>query len=346
MIKQNSKLKGLVIGCGSIGTRHLHNLKTLGFNDIAIYDIDRKKINKLSKKYKVNFFYDLDSALAENFDFSIICTYPNLHAKIANLCIKNNHHVFIEKPISSDLKNVKSMLKRADSKKLKVAVGYNTRYDKGLIYLKNELSKSKISVPLSITSQWGQHIKFWRPGDNYKNHYILKKGSGIILDASHEYDYIRWLLNDNVTSIYCQINKSTTIKTETESNAIITMKFNRGTIVNLIIDYLRPQYERKCQIIGETGDLKWEYVVQKAGWKNYDVRASSNIITSFVDGKKNIHNKFLVKLNDMYISEMQDFIQSITDNRQPLVNGWDGFETLKIGLSALKSAKENRVIHL
>ena len=346
MIKQNSKLKGLVIGCGSIGTRHLHNLKTLGLKNIAIYDIDRKKINELSKKYNVEFFYDLDSALSENFDFSIVCTYPNLHTKIANLCIKNNQHVFIEKPISSDLKNVKSMLKRADSKKLKIAVGYNTRFDKGLVYLKNKLSQSEISTPLSITSQWGQHIKFWRPGDNYKNHYILKKGSGIILDASHEYDYIRWLLNDNVNSVYCQINKSTTIKTETESNAIITMKFNRGTIVNLIIDYLRPQYERKCQIIGEKGDLKWEYIVKKAGWKNYNIQASSNITTSFVDGKKNIHEKFLVKLNDMYVSEMKDFIQSISENRQPLVNGWDGFETLKIGLSALKSAQENKVIRL
>jgi len=346
MNKPQTKLKGLVIGGGSIGARHLNNLKTLGFNDISICDTDRKKTNELSQKYKVKKFFDFESALLENFDFSIICTYPHSHIDISNICIKNNSHVFIEKPMSSDLRNVKLMLRKADSKKLKIAVGYNTRFDKGLIYLKNKLMKSSISTPLSISSQWGQHIKFWRPGDDYKNHYILKKGSGIILDASHEYDYVRWLLNDDVVSVYCQARKSSTIKTQTESIANIIMKFKRGTIYNLVIDYLRPQYERKCQIIGEKGDLKWEYVVKKMGWKNYNARANSNVTINFIHPQKSISKNFNVKLNDMYIDEMQDFTQSILDNKKPLVDGWEGFKTLKIGMAALESTKKNKIIRL
>lgn len=346
MNKQSIKLKGLVIGGGSIGARHLNNLKILGFNDISICDTDRKKANELSKKYNVKKFYDLESALLENFDFSIICTYPQSHVDISKICIKNNSHIFIEKPISSNLQNVKSMLKKADLKKLKVAVGYNTRFDKGLIYLKNELMKSTMSTPISISSQWGQHIKFWRPGDNYKNHYILKKGSGIILDASHEYDYVRWLLNDDVVSVYCLTTTSSTIKTQTESIATIIIKFKRGTIYNLVIDYLRPHYERKCQIIGEKGELKWEYVIKKAGWKNYDVRANSKVTINFINPQKTISKNFSVKLNDMYINEMQDFIQSILENKKPLVDGWDGFKTLKISIAALESAKKNKIIHL
>ena len=71
-------LKGLIIGCGSIGTRHLHNLKSLGFTNIAIYDENKKRINELSKKYNVTKFDSLYSALGEFKPcFSIICTYPS-----------------------------------------------------------------------------------------------------------------------------------------------------------------------------------------------------------------------------------------------------------------------------
>lgn len=342
----DTTMKGLVIGCGSIGTRHLHNLKILGFNNVSICDTDRKKVDELSLKYGVKKFYDLDSAFSDEPDFSFVCTYPKSHIEITNMCIKNNSHVFVEKPLSSDLNGIESMLKKADSKKLKIAVGYNTRFDKGLIHLKHKLIKSEISTPLSVSSQWGQNIKLWRPGDNYKNHYILKKGSGIILDASHEYDYIRWLLQDDVTSVYCTTNKSTTIKTETESIAMITMKFKKGTIANLIIDYLRPKYERKCQIIGEKGSIHWEYVVKKSGWKNYDVKANSNVITSFVDKKKTIFDNFVIKLNNMYVDEIRDFTQAIVCDKKPLVDGWDGLKTLKIGVAALESAKTDKIIRM
>ena len=346
MKKSTANMKGLIIGCGSIGKRHLHNLKKIGIKNIAICDTDKKKVNELARKYKTQKFFDLDSALSFEPNFSFICTYPNSHLKLANTCIDINSHLFIEKPISSGLDGVEKMLKRANSKKLQVAVGYNMRFDRGLCFLKKKLLKSEISVPLYISSEWGHNIKLWRPGTNYKNHYVLKKGSGIILDDSHEYDYIRWLLDDNVKSVYCQNRKISSIKTQTESAAAIILKFKQGTIVSLAIDYVRPNYERKCHIIGEKGDLKWEYIPKGKGWKNYGLQANSSVTTSFVDNKSAIRNNFVVKLNDMYVYEIQNFLQSITQNKKPLVDGWEGLKTLRIGMAALESGKKDKVIKL
>ena len=341
-----SNMKGLIIGCGSIGQRHLHNLKKIGIKNIAICDKDKKRVNELSKKYNTPKFYDLNSALSFEPDFSVICTYPNSHLQIASACIDMNSHIFIEKPISSDLRGIEMMLKRAHVKRLQVAVGYNLRFDPGLCLLKKKLMKSEISKVLSIFSQWGHNIKLWRPGTDYKNHYVLKKGSGIILDDSHEYDYIRWLLNDDVESIYCQTRKITSIKTETESLAAIILKFKKGIIANLVIDYVRPKYERTCQIIGEKGDMKWEYAVKEKNWKNYGVLANSTVTTSFVGSKSALRKNFVVKSNEMYVNEIKNFIHSVTENEKPLVDGWEGFKTLRIGMAALQSAKRNKIIRL
>lgn len=340
-------LKGLIVGCGSIGTRHLHNLKSLGFYNIAIYDANKQTLDELSKKYNVAKFTNLNSALSIfKPDFSIICTYPSSHIKLASLCIDFNSHVFIEKPLSSNLNGIESMLKTADRKNLKVAVGYNLRFDNGLNLLKKNIKKHAIPTPLSILSEWGHNIKWWKPETNFKNHYILQKGNGIILDDSHEYDYVRWLLDDDVESVYCQTRKSKTIKTQTESIASIILKFKKGAIATFVIDYMRPYYERKCHVIGENGDFKWEFVPKTGSWKQYGAKANSSVSFRFSNHKQTKTENFDVKLNDMYVNEMKDFLNSIINNKKPFVNGWDGLKTLKIGLAALSSSKTGRVIKL
>jgi predicted dehydrogenase len=339
-------MKALVIGCGSIGTRHIHNLIRLGIKKIAIFDEDRLKIDKISKKYKTKKFYDLNSALSFEPDFSLICTYPTSHLRLANECIKNHSHVFIEKPISFSLLGVEKMLKKARSQSLQVGVGYNMRFDKGLNLIKNKLLKKEISTPLMIFSEWGYNVKFWNPGFDPKNHYVLKKGGGIILDDSHEYDYIRWLLEDKVKSVFCQSRRVSTVKTKTESIAALVLKFSKGTIASLLIDCVRPQYERKCHVIGEKGDLKWEFLVAKARYNNYQTGVNSRVTTFKLGSKKSQSKNFISRINDMYVNEMKNFIDSIKKNTKPMVDGWTGLETLKIGTAALESAKNNRIIRI
>ncbi len=236
------------------------------------------------------------------------------------------------------------MLKSAQSKGLKVAVGYNIRFDPGLQLIKRTLRRNIIDSPLSIAVEWGNNIRFWRPGLDYKNHYILKKGSGIILDDSHEYDYMRWLLDDEVELVYCQTGKMKSIKTETDSLASIILKFKKGTIGSLLIDYVRPSYERRCQIIGEKGEIKWEYTTKKSGWKDYSTKANSSVMINRLGSRSIKKNIFSFRSNDAYVNETTNFIHSVTHGIEPLVNGWDALKTLKIGLAALESARKNEVI--
>jgi len=237
------------------------------------------------------------------------------------------------------------MLRKAETKKLQIAVGYNFRFERGLQFLKKQISKIGANPPLNIFCQFGYHIKFWRYGYDYKNHYILKKGGGIVLDGSHEYDYLRWLLDDEIESVYCQTKKTSTISLETESLANILLKFKKGTIANILIDCIRPNYERSCHVIHEKGDLKWQFNVLKGSWKNYNSKAKS-LVTHNQINKSPTNLNFSMKTNDMYESETQNFIFSILKGKKPLVDGWEGLKTLKIGLAALKSARLDRVIRL
>jgi len=343
---KNYDISGLIIGCGSIGERHLYNLKKIGINNLSVFDKNKLQAEKISKKYKIKKFNDIHSSLDSKPTFSIISTFPSSHIELANLCIDANSHLFIEKPISSDMNGVERLLRRSRLKKLKVAIGYNMRFERGLQTVKKKLADYEIGLPLTLSIQWGHNIKFWRPGKNYKDHYVLKKGGGIVLDDSHEYDYVRWLLDDDVKSVYAQTKKINSIKTKTDSLSAFILKFKKGTIASFMIDYVRPQYERKCQIIGEKGDLKWQLIPQPSSWKDYNSMASTYIETRFIHKRKNTHHQFNFKMNTMYSEEIHDFVKSIIFDKKPLVDGLEGLKTLKIGMAILKSAKQNKVVSL
>ena len=260
-MKQDVKsLKGLVIGCGSIGQRHIYNLKKIGIENLAVFDIDRKRTEHVSKKYHLKKYHSLQSAFSFEPHFTFICTFPKSHIQLAKHCINASSHMFIEKPLSSNLLGVKQILQQADSKKLKISLGYNMRFDPGLALLKKKVEKKEISNLLSVKAEWGLHISKWQPTRQFPNHYyVLKKGGGIILDDSHEYDYVRWIIDDEIKSVYCQTRKIKSPKTETESIAVLTIKFRKGVVASFFIDYVRPSYERKCQILGDDGEFRWEF---------------------------------------------------------------------------------------
>ncbi len=340
------KLRGIVIGCGSIGERHIHNLKKIGIKELGIFDINQKRLAELKNKYSVNSFSDIESALEFNPDFSIICTYPESHYKFAKKCIENKSHVFIEKPISTKARKIKNLLNDAKARKLKIAVGYNLRFDKGLMRLKKKISKGEIGNILFISAYFGHHVKFWGNRRKINEHYVLQKGNGIILDDSHEYDYIRWLINDKVVSVFCQTKKLENIKTETESIASIYLKFKKGTIANVNIDYIRPNYERGCYIIGDQGKLEWRYKMLKTPKKKYMQKVETKLRKEMIYNKINKTFSEKIYVNNMYIEEMKEFLDSLQNKKQLEVNGSEGLETLKIGLAALKSAKNGKVIKI
>jgi predicted dehydrogenase len=346
-MKKNQKIKklsGLIIGCGSIGERHLFNLQKLGLKDIIIYDKDLTQLKKIENKYSVKSFSNIDKAFSAKPDFSIICTHPISHITFGEKSLKNNVHVFMEKPLSHELKNVKQFLNKSESKKIKISVGYNFRYNLGLNYIKNFFAKNSIT-PSFISSTVGNHIKNWRPNSNYKNHYILNKGGGIILDASHEFDFVRWLLDDKVVSVYCQSIKTSKLSKKTESLASITLKFKKGTIANFTLDYIRPFYDRKCQFLTENEIIDWNFSIEPKISKNYNV--SSKSLVSYQNHKKKSFSKnFISPVNQMYKEEINDFLISLVTNENVKINGWDAYETLRIADAALRSSKINKPIIL
>lgn len=323
-------LKFHVIGCGSIGQRHIKNLLFLK-HDVTIYDTNDSLVNETAKKFHL----DIEKKINNDMDCIIICTPPSSHIAIAKIALKKNIHIFIEKPLSNSIKNISQFSTLCKSSKSKIFVGYVFRFDKGLQKIRKILLSDKIGKILSFDAYEGYYLPLWRPWQNYKKSYTSSKklGGGIILDGSHELNYLLWL-GGNIKDIFSYYRKIPSLKVNTEGLAEILLRFNSGAIGRIHLDFINPKYTRRCEIIGEKGSIRWDFStktveIQKSGNKNF-----SKI--SYDDNN-----------NEMYINELKHVISFISGkSKNNLISLKDAQSTLLMSIAIQKSGKTGYSVSL
>ena len=123
-------MRVLVVGYGSIGSRHCEVLSSLGHEVEVLTSKDLKEF----KSYK-----SFEEIPLSEFDYFVIATPTNKHFENLEFLNKNvkNKIIFCEKPL---FESKKVYLELENS----VFVGYVLRYHPLLLKLKNELKNEKI----------------------------------------------------------------------------------------------------------------------------------------------------------------------------------------------------------
>lgn len=325
-----------IIGCGSIGERHIRNLTNM-YPDFKITatDISTERLSLMKQKYHVKTYKTLEDGFKKRVDAAIICTPPSSHIPIALRAIEAGAHVFIEKPISHSLNKVGELLEEARSANLITFVGYCFRFHPGLKIVKKVLDSGDLGKVLLAQAEYGQYLPDWRPWQDYRQSYTAKKelGGGIILDGSHEIDYLRWLVGD-VREVFSFAGKLSDLDVETEDAAGILLKFVKGTIGMIRLDFVRRDYSRSCELICQKGTIKWNY-------------QDNSVKIYYQDkGRWEVHNNLVTNSNDMYIAEMKHFIACALKEKVPLITGEEGLKALRIALAAKGSAEKGKVVRI
>jgi predicted dehydrogenase len=314
----------LVIGCGSIGQRHIRNLRALGVADIGAYDSNAERLDRVTREYGTSLYSSLEAGLASQPDAVLVCTPPHLHTFVAQQAVDAGAHVFVEKPIAHTLDGLDNLVRTADEHRRLLYVAYNLRFHAGLLKLKNLLDSGAIGRPLVIRAEVGQYLPDWRPAQDYRAGYNVSAamGGGIILDASHELDYVRWLCGE-VESVYCVAGHLSDLEMDTEDTAAITLRFSNGTIGQVHLDCVQRGYARNCKIIGSEGTLFWEF---KEGVRHLLPDKTWHMFPITPDP------------NEMYLAEMRHFMSCMRGEEESLVDGATGKRVLEIALAAKESA--------
>jgi predicted dehydrogenase len=327
----NSPVKSaLVAGAGSIGRRHISNLKKLGLTKVAACDPHPERLEYVAAEFHTECFSTLEAALAEfQADAVLVCTPPVHHVAQAMQALRAGAHVFIEKPLSDRMDGVEQLRDDAAKRGAVVQVGYNLRFHPSIQKLKNLVDAGVVGKILWAHVEAGSYLPDWRPWQDYRKSYTARRelGGGILLDGSHEIDYVTWLFGAP-EEIACMAGRVSHLETNVEDCASILLRFPDGTRADVHVDFIQRSYSRFCSLVGPEGKLHW------------DLQDSSvQIIRPGLEAET---IKFEVQINDAYVAEMQHFLECIQTAARPKFTLEDAILTLQVTLAARSSAEQRK----
>lgn len=322
-------MKFLIAGFGSIGRRHLRNLRELGEHDILLYRSNRSTLPE-DEIAGLTVETDLREALAHRPDAVIISNPTALHLDVAIPAAELGCAILLEKPIAHSLVHVPALEEAAKRSGAQILVAFQFRFHPTLRRTAELLAQGAIGQPLAARAHWGEYLPNWHPWEDYKQGYAARAdlGGGVILTLSHPFDYLRWLLGD-VDSLWAFTAGRGGLDLPVEDTAEIGLRFASGALGSVHLDYLQQPPTHTLEIVGTMGTLRWNnadgsLAVHRAGDQGWNVEMPPEGF----------------ERNWLFLDEMRHFIAVAKGEAQPLCTLEDGRKALEIAVRALEAGQD------
>lgn len=289
-------MKHLIIGGGSIGRRHLTNLRILGEQDL--FCLRRGPDTAFEEEYQARILTNEDQVIEVSPDAIYICSPTHLRLESMSLANRIDAHIFVEKPLThlrQELPKIRSLVPPDRV----LFIGFMMRFHPAIVAIKSLLRKNEIGKLFYASLHFGSYLPGWHPYEDYKLGYAANKdmGGGVLNTISHEVDLIRFLFGvpERVFTLNRNFNR---LKIDAEESSESIFYYSHMN-VSLHLDYLQKQYKRTIEIYGDRGSICWD-------WN------TSNILLN-IEGRtlETIH--CAVNLNDVYIAELREFINRVVN---------------------------------
>ena len=291
----------LFIGLGSIGKRHLNLLKK-DFN-FKIYAYRTKGREAIPD---VNNLYDLDEAFKIKQDIVFITNPTHLHIDTALACLKAGiKNIFIEKPLSNDLRNLDNFIEEVNKSNALVYIGNVLRHNPVMKRLKEIVNEIKGTIFYANTI-CSSYLPYWRPNRDYRKTYSSKKseGGGVLLDLVHEFDYNVMLFGE-IKSISGVYGKISDLEIDSEDFCDIFIKFNSNIMATIHLDCFSYLNKRIINIITPEKEISADLI-------------KNEIIIS--QNQKVNKETFHFERDDYFKTQIKYFINGIEDKSKNISN--------------------------
>lgn len=321
-----------ILGAGRIGQVHARAVAgTPGAKLVAIADPVAAAAQSVQAAYGCD-IRTIDAIEASaDVDAVVICTPTDTHADLIERFCKAGKAVFCEKPVDLSLSRVAECLKVVDATKGKLMVGFNRRFDPDFMAVKAAIDAGRVGEVEMVT------ITSRDPGAPPAE-YITRSG-GIFRDMTiHDFDMARWLLGEEVDSVFASASVLTDKKIGElgdfdSANVILRTASGKQAIIT---NTRRATYgyDQRIEVLGSKGMAQAEN------------HGENRIVLSDKDGFHSapLLNFFMTRYIAAYANEIEAFIAAVNSGAPTPTTGHDGLMALALAEAALKSVAEGRAV--
>ena len=329
-MKNLSDVKTGVIGVGSMGQNHARIYNEIS-NLVAVADPNQEQGKLIAEKFGVVWYKDYNEIL-DIVDAVSIAVPTAFHRQVAEDCAKKNVHILVEKPLAGNAVQAQEIINLARENNVVLSVGHVERHNAVVAHAKENI----------VNGNWGEILTI--SARRFSNFPARIHDVGVLFDLTiHDVDVICHLINDDVESVYALGGKS---KNEIhEDHVALLMHFKGGQIGLCETNWLTPMKVRDLSITTDKCHVSIDYLEQKINRfsSDYgDIEAGNlykppmNVVKSTISPEG----------GEPLVKELEDFLISIINEKEPFVPGKDGLSAVKIVEAGLKSLKSGESVKL
>ncbi|PWB36018.1 oxidoreductase [Pseudomonas sp. SDI] len=326
----------LVIGSGSIAKRHIANLKQL-FGPARVGCVSASGRALLAEEVgeDTQRFASLQDALQVRPCFVIVASPAPWHIEHAAVLLQQRIPVLIEKPVADSLERLSGVHDLLMEHASIIDVAYNLRYMTSATAFKALLDERCVGDVRGVSVDVGQYLPDWRPASDYRNNVSARQalGGGVLLELSHELDYLGWLFGEFDT-VYCAARNSGALEIDVEDTVDAVLVRKDGLVANVHMDFLQRAPVRTCKVIGQLGTLVW------------DILNNRIVLHTGKDQQRVLFDDPSYDRNNMYLDQLRHFAQVAQGVVRPAVGIVDALRTLQLIEAMRRSAVVGQVISI
>jgi len=323
-----------VLGVGAMGKRHAENIRRHVPEGrlVAVADVAVEQARQVAKELEIDhaFANFKDMLERKDIDCVVIAAPDKFHAQAIRSAAAAGKQILSEKPLALDLADAKAALDAVTKAGVHLQIGFMRRYDPGYSAAMKRIEAGEIGDPVVFKSIGRD--KDAPPISSYQS-----KLNGMLFynNTIHDFDLARWLMRDEVSEV--QAYTTVAIRPEVAQYGdivagVVNLKYGRGAIGN-IESYVQCAYgyDVRTEIAGSKGAIQVGTFEQTPA----TFLTVNGRIQTFAD-------HFLTRFDDAYVAEVQDFVQSMLNDRTPRVTGQDGLRALEIAVAAETSHLQSK----
>ena len=261
MIKEN-KIRFGVIGCGHIGKRHATMVQLNPECElVALCDIKKKETLGLDE-FAVPYYMDMESFLEEDMDVVCICTPNGLHASQASMCLDQQMHVVIEKPMGLHKQECEDLIFKALNNSRNIFCVMQNRYSPPSTWLKQMVESEKLGeiYSVQVNCYWNRDDRYYfRDGEKHPwKGTVHLDGGTLFTQFSHFIDLMYWIFGD-ITDIQAKFNNNNHQHSiDFEDSGLVNFRFVKGGMgcINYSTSVWDTNLESIVTVIAENGTIK------------------------------------------------------------------------------------------
>ncbi|AJA49951.1 putative dehydrogenase [Clostridium pasteurianum DSM 525 = ATCC 6013] len=296
------KYNWAILGTGNIGGEMATALNEVNGEIYAVCDINLEKAQDFANKFHVsNVYNDADKMIANpEIDIVYISTPHNLHYEFLLKAVKNGKHVFCEKAITVNAKQLDKVVAIAKEKNLVVTEGMTLYHMPLYKKLKEIVDSGAIGKVKMVQVNFGSCKEY-----DVKNRFFSKElAGGALLDIGvYATSFARYFLESKPNVI---LTTAKYFETGVDEQSGIIMKNDRDQMAVMALT-MRAKQPKRGVVAGELGYIEVN---------NYP-RADKATITYTEDGRtEEIKLGETAKALNYEVEDMQEYITNKTGHEQ------------------------------